>query len=107
MEIKSLYDRYSFGDISHKSGVSSVKTTESSVSERKTANALKADTISISSTASFQSTHAKEIKQYSAKLKSDLTVSSERLEALKAAYSGDKCPVSSLDIANAMIDKLL
>ena len=65
------------------------------------ADARVADTIDISSEASFKAELSKQVKTYAAN--NSEGVSSERIAALKQQYQGDACPLSGSDIASKII----
>lgn len=60
------------------------------------------DTVNISAEASFKSMLNNEVKKHSVNASDFSQVSTTRINNLKEAYSNDKCPVSSMDIARAM-----
>ena len=64
------------------------------------------DTVEISREASFRARLSAESKQYTAAARAAATVPSERLEALKLQYQGDRCPVSGMDVARAILGRV-
>ena len=70
---------------------------------RTAEGALVTDIVSISADAAMKG----KVGVFAAALASELsTVSSERIERLKLEYAGDSCPISSRDLADAMIARI-
>ncbi len=101
MEIKGIFDRYKVNSNTKQMTANQVQKPSTVPTEKK--EGLTADTISVSSNASVQTTYAKEVKMHATAAKNNIDISSERLNALKLAYKGDECPVSSEDIASSII----
>lgn len=63
------------------------------------------DSVSLSPEAKFKLDLAAASKEYAAEFES--RASSPKIESLKEAYKGDNCPVSSDDIASAILNRVL
>ncbi|MEG1316987.1 MAG: hypothetical protein RSC86_06390 [Oscillospiraceae bacterium] len=79
------------------------KTTEESFSA--VSEARGSDMVAISSEASFRASLNTHIKSYAAQ--STASAAPERLQELRAAYQGDRCPVAGIDIAAAVVKSTL
>ena len=75
------------------------KTTEDSVASSK--ETYGKDTVDISSDGNFKAELGTYSKTFEAHSKQD--ASKGRIDELKTAYTGDNCPVSSSDIASAIV----
>ena len=68
------------------------------------------DTLNISATASFQARLSAESKKYASIAKAESgnhTISAAELNQLKHNYQGDRCPMSGLDVAGALLNRVL
>ncbi len=104
MEIKGVFDRYKMNTQLSINNKPAVKSEE--VSEKKKEMPTK-DTISVSSSASFQTAYSKEVKASINAVKSEINVSEARLNSLKELYKGDNCPTTSDEIASAIMNRTM
>ncbi len=104
MEIKGVFDRYKMNTQLPVANKPSAKAEEATEKKREMPTT---DTISVSSTASFQTTYSKEVKAYANAAKAELNVSEARLSALKELYKDDNCPTSSDEIASAIMHRTM
>ncbi len=104
MEIKSIFDA---SKLYQKNNAINKPTSNSTQNpETNTSVAATTDTVSFSSEASFKSNLNSVMKDYAIQSKVTESVNHSKVDELKLKYSGDNCPVSGTEIADAMINKI-
>lgn len=97
MEIKSVHELYPYRSVSSggRKPVSAVESVPAKESGER-------DVVAISPEASFRAKLDSLSKGYAAQGKAVEASSGDRVQALKAQYQGDNCPVSGYDVARAV-----
>ncbi len=105
MSIKGIHDRY---QIQKAGGLDRpyVQREKDGASASKDSTAPKGDVIDISAGGSFKARLDAEVKRMSQQLESAPQTSTARIAQLREQYSGDNCPLSSNDIAAAVLEKV-
>lgn len=101
MDIKNIYEvtKPNMPKINNKI----VTHTQENINQATTSKHIKSkDTVNISAEATFKSKLNFEVKKYVNSAGDINGVSESRINDLKQAYSGDNCPISSLDIAQSI-----
>lgn len=104
MDIKGVYDSFNIRP-PHKPN-NQIKRTEESTQVQKPIEAGKEDVLNISPLASFQATLATESRRLGATAKINEAATPARIEALKADYQGDNCPISIDKVVDSIIGKV-
>lgn len=104
MEIKNVYDM-SVANV-QKVAKTASQPQEPANTKQVSSKGSSKDTVSISAEASFKSKLNNVTKSYVTSARSIDSVSQTRMNTLKESYSGDNCPVSSINIATSMMQSV-
>ncbi len=101
MDFKSIHDRYqTYSSGGVKRTAEKAKTEGAAAAEGMAKENVSSDRVEISRDSMFKAQLDRQMRSFAEKF------TSERVDALEKAYSGDECPVSSLDSANALMARL-
>ena len=106
MEIKGIHEYYSAHPSRAATSGRQIKKAEDVLQPGKGTGCVDTDTVTLSPQATFQARLDAEVQKYGKAAQKQAAVDQKRIDRLKIQYMGGQCPVSGIEVADAILRRI-